>query len=180
MSTALFRPAPTVSGSAPAGSLRLGPTAQRPPEPSMSGGDEDSTRSGSWGSPDAHACCVSSWNWAVDHALIDRRAEARLPRDVLRMPEATLRPGCPVDVIDLSPQGIQVESLRPLRPGSSVQVRLVVGDDDDGGSDGASMRGVGPGRGGWPDDRSRPPLRRDAAGVLEEQARVANLVHAPP
>ena len=64
----------------------------------------------------------------MDHALIDRRAEARLPRDVLRMPQATLRPGCPVDVIDLSPQGLQVQSLRPLRPGSRVLALVVVGD----------------------------------------------------
>ena len=64
----------------------------------------------------------------MDHALIDRRTEARLPREVLRMPQATLRPGYPVDVIDLSPHGLQVQSLRPLRPGSPVQVRLVVAD----------------------------------------------------
>ena len=41
MSTARFRPAATVSGSAPAGYSRLGPTAQRPPAHSTSGGDED-------------------------------------------------------------------------------------------------------------------------------------------
>ena len=63
----------------------------------------------------------------MDHALIDRRGEPRLAGDVLRMPQATLRPGCPVDVIDLSPQGIQVESVRPLRPGSRVLARVVVG-----------------------------------------------------
>jgi hypothetical protein len=64
----------------------------------------------------------------MDHALIDRRVEARLPRDVLRMPQATLRPGCPVDVIDLSPQGLQAQSVRPLRPGSRVLARVVVAD----------------------------------------------------
>jgi hypothetical protein len=64
----------------------------------------------------------------VDHALIDRRGEPRLPAEVLRMPQATLRPGCPVDVIDLSPQGIQVQSQRPLRPDSRVLARVVVGD----------------------------------------------------
>jgi hypothetical protein len=64
----------------------------------------------------------------MDDELIERRGEARLPRDVLHMPQATLRPGCPVDVIDLSPQGIQVQSLRPLRPGSRVLARVVVGE----------------------------------------------------
>ena len=44
------------------------------------------------------------------------------------MPQATLRPGCPVDVIDLSSQGIQVESVRPLRPDSLVLARVVVGE----------------------------------------------------
>ena len=64
----------------------------------------------------------------MDHALTDRRGEARLPGDVLRMPQATLRPGCPVDVIDLSAQGIQVQGARPLRPGSRVLARVLVGD----------------------------------------------------
>lgn len=53
----------------------------------------------------------------MDHTLTDRRGEARLPREVLRMPQATLRPGCPVDVIDLSPQGRTLWSLDGLRLG---------------------------------------------------------------
>ena len=64
----------------------------------------------------------------MDIPLIDRRADARLPREVLNMPQATLRPGCPVDVIDLSSQGIHVQSVRPLRPGSRILARLLVGD----------------------------------------------------
>lgn len=41
------------------------------------------------------------------------------------MTHATLRPGCPVLVIDLSHAGAQVETSRPLRPGTRVHVRLV-------------------------------------------------------
>lgn len=44
------------------------------------------------------------------------------------MPQAPLRPECPVDVVDLSSQGIQVQSVRPLRPDSRVLARVVVGD----------------------------------------------------
>jgi hypothetical protein len=43
----------------------------------------------------------------MDDELIERRGEGRLPAEVLCMPQATLRPGCPVDVIDLSSQGLQ-------------------------------------------------------------------------
>ena len=59
---------PDVDGSLSTGSdgVRIGstgfsrwrPTALRLPEPFMSGGDEDSTPSGSWGSPAAPACCA--------------------------------------------------------------------------------------------------------------------------
>src|SRR5215204_7121415 len=64
----------------------------------------------------------------MDGPVTERRAAARVPREVLNMPQATLRPGCPVDVIDVSPQGIQVESQRPLRPDGRVLARVVVGD----------------------------------------------------
>jgi PilZ domain len=64
----------------------------------------------------------------MDDELIDRREEPRVPAELLSLPQATLRPGCPVDVVDLSAQGIQVQSLRPLRPDSRVLARVVVGD----------------------------------------------------
>lgn len=64
----------------------------------------------------------------MDDELIERRGEPRLAAALLQMPQATLRPGCPVDVIDLSSQGIQVESVRPLRPDSLVLARVVVGE----------------------------------------------------
>jgi len=58
----------------------------------------------------------------------ERRREGRLAREMLSVTQVTLRPGGPVEVVDLSPQGIQVESARPLRPGSRVLARLAVGD----------------------------------------------------
>jgi hypothetical protein len=64
----------------------------------------------------------------MDDELIERRGEPRLPAEVLGMPQATLRPGCPVEVVDLSVQGIQVQSVRPLRPDSLVLARVVVGE----------------------------------------------------
>jgi hypothetical protein len=60
----------------------------------------------------------------MDAPLIDRRAEHRMPASAMPIAQATLRPGCPVRVVDLSAAGLQVESDRPLRPGSRVHVRL--------------------------------------------------------
>jgi hypothetical protein len=61
----------------------------------------------------------------MDHPLIDRRSEPRLPATAVAIARATLRPGCPVRVVDISAAGVRVESDRPLRPGSRVHVRLV-------------------------------------------------------
>ena len=61
----------------------------------------------------------------MDHPLIERRSDPRLPSSAVPTAHATLRPGCPVRVIDLSAMGMQVESDRPLRPGNRVHVRLV-------------------------------------------------------
>ena len=60
----------------------------------------------------------------MDAAVIDRRLERRLPAAALQIERATLRPGCPVDVLDLSASGLHVQSERPLRPGSRIHVRL--------------------------------------------------------
>jgi hypothetical protein len=61
----------------------------------------------------------------MDGAVGDRRADPRVTASVLHPTQATLRPGCPVDLVDISPAGAQVESDRPLRPGSRVHVRVV-------------------------------------------------------
>jgi hypothetical protein len=116
----------------------------------------------------------------VDNALIDRRAEARLPREVLNMPQATLRPGCPVDVIDLSSQGLQVQSQRPLRPGSRVLARVVVADRT------VTIPAVVLRCSVWAVDAEavtyRAGLRFEELRlpVWEELARGAHLLHAPP
>ena len=60
----------------------------------------------------------------MDDPLTERRSEARFLRETLEIERATLRPGCLVAVIDLSANGAQVQSERPLRPGSRVHVRV--------------------------------------------------------
>ena len=60
----------------------------------------------------------------MDDAVRERRSEGRRPREALDIERATLRPGCLVAVIDLSANGAQVQSERPLRPGSRVHVRV--------------------------------------------------------
>ena len=116
----------------------------------------------------------------MDDELIERRGEPRLPAEVLRMPQATLRPGCPVDVIDLSSQGIQVQSLRPLRPNSLVLARVVVGEQA------VTIRAVVLRCSVWAVDPEtvsyRAGLRFEelCAPIWEELARGARLLHAPP
>ena len=61
----------------------------------------------------------------MDVAVGERRAAPRLAAAALQIERATLRPGCLVAVLDVSVHGAQVQSERPLRPGSRVHVRLV-------------------------------------------------------
>ena len=60
----------------------------------------------------------------MDDPVNERRSEGRRPREALEIERATLRPGCLVVVLDLSANGAQVQSERPLRPGSRVHVRV--------------------------------------------------------
>jgi PilZ domain len=60
----------------------------------------------------------------MDPAVGERRAEPRLAATALEIERATLRPGCLVAVLDLSANGAQVQSERPLRPGSRIHVRV--------------------------------------------------------
>jgi hypothetical protein len=60
----------------------------------------------------------------MDNALTERRSEARQPAKALEIERATLRPGCLVVVLDVSANGAQVQSERPLRPGGRVHVRV--------------------------------------------------------
>jgi PilZ domain len=117
----------------------------------------------------------------MDDELIERRGEGRLPAEVLCMPQATLRPGCPVEVIDLSSQGLQVQSLRPLRPDSRVLARVVVGDQT------VTIPAVVLRCSVWAVDPEegvtyRAGLRFEelCPPIWEELARGARLLHAPP
>ena len=60
----------------------------------------------------------------MDHPVEERRAEPRLAASALQIERAMLRPGCLVAVLDLSVAGAQVQSERPLRPGSRIHVRI--------------------------------------------------------
>lgn len=57
--------------------------------------------------------------------VIDRRREQRAGNPGAAIARATLRPGCPVLIVDVSPRGALVEGSRPLRPGARVQLHLV-------------------------------------------------------
>ena len=61
----------------------------------------------------------------MDRAVTERRHDVRRPAPAWRVSHATLRPGCSVQVIDLSPAGAQVETDRQLRPGARVHMRIV-------------------------------------------------------
>ena len=96
------------------------------------------------------------------------------------MPQATLRPGCPVDVVDLSSQGIQVQSARPLRPDSLVLARVVVGEQSvtiRAVVLRCSVRAIDPEcvtyRAGLRREELCPP-------IWEELGREVRLLHAPP
>jgi hypothetical protein len=60
----------------------------------------------------------------MDRPIEERRTEPRLAGAALQIERATLRPGCLVAVLDLSATGAQVQSERPLRPGSRIHVRI--------------------------------------------------------
>jgi len=116
----------------------------------------------------------------MDDELIERRREPRLAAAALQMPQATLRPGCPVDVIDLSSQGIQVESVRPLRPDSLVLARVAVGEQS------VTLRAVVLRCVVWAVESEavtyRAGLRFEelCPPIWEERDRGTRLLHAPP
>jgi len=60
----------------------------------------------------------------MDQPIRDRRSDTRVACAVAAA-QATLRPGCSVRVVDLSPGGALVEGERPLRPGARVHMQIV-------------------------------------------------------
>ncbi|OFW05986.1 MAG: hypothetical protein A3H96_00165 [Acidobacteria bacterium RIFCSPLOWO2_02_FULL_67_36] len=62
----------------------------------------------------------------MDQPLIDRRCDERTARPLPTGARATLRPGCLVALVDLSPGGALVQGTRPLRPGAQVHLQVVI------------------------------------------------------
>jgi hypothetical protein len=60
----------------------------------------------------------------VDHPLADRRHDTRFLPPLLHLTRATVRPGHPVSLIDLSAGGALIQGGRPLRPGGRVHLQL--------------------------------------------------------
>ena len=56
--------------------------------------------------------------------MTDRRRDARFGQSWVHAARATLRPGCPVAVVDLSAGGALVQAVRPLRPGARVHMQV--------------------------------------------------------
>jgi hypothetical protein len=56
---------------------------------------------------------------------MDRRSDARFPPPRYDATRATVRPGCPVLLVDVSAGGALIEASRPLRPGARVHLQLV-------------------------------------------------------
>jgi hypothetical protein len=61
----------------------------------------------------------------VDQQVIDRRIDTRVALSVSSV-RATLRPGCGVCIVDVSPGGALVQGERPLRPGARVHMHVVI------------------------------------------------------
>lgn len=60
----------------------------------------------------------------MDQQVIDRRVETRFLLPAQANARATLRPGCSVNLVDLSAGGALVEAQRPLRPGARVHLQV--------------------------------------------------------
>ena len=65
----------------------------------------------------------------MDCAVSDRRLEERVPNCGAGIARATLRPGCPVLIVDVSPGGALVQADRPLRPGARVYLHIATPAD---------------------------------------------------
>ena len=63
----------------------------------------------------------------MDGTVADRRAGHRRPAGDVEV-SVTLRPGRVLQIVDISQGGAQVETDRPLRPGTRVHVRVSISD----------------------------------------------------
>jgi hypothetical protein len=58
----------------------------------------------------------------------ERRRKRRVPPPARGEITATLRPGAPVRLSNVSPDGALVRSMRPIRPGSRVSLQVLCGE----------------------------------------------------
>jgi len=58
-------------------------------------------------------------------AISERRAHERATQEWAQTAKASLRPGCPISIVNISRGGALVEGTQPLRPGSRVLLQIV-------------------------------------------------------
>jgi hypothetical protein len=58
-------------------------------------------------------------------AVSERRAHERAAEEWLRTAKASLRPGCPISILNISRGGALVEGVQPMRPGTRVLLQIV-------------------------------------------------------
>lgn len=58
-------------------------------------------------------------------AVSERRAHERTADDWTRTARASLRPGCPIAIVNISRGGAFIEGPQPMRPGTRVMLQIV-------------------------------------------------------
>lgn len=61
----------------------------------------------------------------MDCTVSERRAHERAQDPWTRTAKATLRPGCPISIVNISRGGALVDGNRPMRPGTRVLLQIV-------------------------------------------------------
>ena len=58
-------------------------------------------------------------------AVSERRVHERTSEEWTRKAKASLRPGCPVSIVNISRGGALIEATQPMRPGTRVLLQIV-------------------------------------------------------
>jgi hypothetical protein len=58
-------------------------------------------------------------------AVSERRAHERASGDWTQSAKASLRPGCPISIVNISRGGALIEGTQPMRPGTRVMLQIV-------------------------------------------------------